>query len=305
MVKRHFICGNVQQVGCPSARQLLSHSCVFPDPGFSPESWKGVGSGFQRHRRKVSPFSCSAAAGHSDPVVPAILECSDLVWGWTPGVTAVPSQLSKVCTGLLGVLRTRKLNLRRCGTLSHLCSSRDFWEQQAEVSPLGQSRRDVSHLALGLTARIHLRASLLILGCALWVSRGASCLGGVQRHWLAQTTAPSCALSSPDCSSHFCIYGFSDIFMVGFMAFGCCVGGSSWELFSTQPKHFLLPSPSQELGITRHLHPAGNASLSAPLKRGFHALIPFSGACLCKQALLHPAGSPVGQAESSFLGMPA
>lgn len=87
------------------------------------------------------------------------------------------------------------------------------------------------------------------------------------------------------------------------MAFGCCVGGSSCGLFSIQPRHFLPPSPSQELAIARYLHPTGNASLSTP--GGFPDLIPFSGACLCKQALLHPAGAPVGQAESSFLGMPA
>lgn len=77
---------------CPSARQELSQLlCVFWSRIFT-KKLKVVDSGFQRHKRKVSPFSCSVAAGHSHPVV----------WGWTLGVIAVFIQLSEAGSWFVG-----------------------------------------------------------------------------------------------------------------------------------------------------------------------------------------------------------
>lgn len=125
-----------------------------------------VDSCFQRHRSKVSPFSCSIAAGHRSPVVPALL-----VWGWTLGVTAVLVQLSKVCpgSGFVGCPQDQEaLPEDRWYFKPPVLIQRFLGAAGKGVSPIGQSRRDVSPLAVGPTSRIHLRVSLPMLGCALW-----------------------------------------------------------------------------------------------------------------------------------------
>jgi len=119
--------------------------------------------------------------------------------------------------------------------------------------------------------------------------------------WLGRTVAPVClcclvcaqVLSAGFMSVFMSLAAaqpcsYSGIFMLGFVAFSCSVGGSSYYLFSAQHR-CLLPPPFQLRGITRRLLPGKDASLSTLVD--FHTLISFSGACRCKQGLFCPAGS--------------